>query len=208
MKSVTPVCELAFGLQGVPRTWAHSVLEDFKFMARSGASDTLAKGANFTTLQEWSFLVTTVGRRMYKVIAQISMHPLINSINGNCAYRDIDIEAQGTPGFSCEHAGCHAIFYTHQARALHAFRMHGTKNPHRLRVGREVFCLVCLKHFGSRERVINHLRRCKTCNLQSAISNPRITVEESIEIDKEEAEQFRSLQHKGCLLYTSPSPRD
>jgi hypothetical protein len=76
-----------------------------------------------------------------------------------------------------------------------------------LNVGLEVHCVVCLKMFWDRERVINHLRyRSKPCRDWHLQHTPHLSQNEADEIDASLAQHNRALQSGGQRRHKATKP--
>ena len=90
--------------------------------------------------------------------------------------------------------------------ALHRFRKHGIKNVWRSYVN-ITHCLVCLKEFGSRERVINHVRfKSKVCQNQLYLRGPLLSEDEASNLDQADATLNVKLYSKGQRRHHVSSP--
>ena len=89
----------------------------------------------------------------------------------------------------------------------HMFAKHGVKNPMRRYVGDEKHCVFCLKHFWTRERLINiHLRRSKVCRNMHLMNEPPLSELESEEFDKLDRMLHKDLQHSGHRRHKAKLP--
>ena len=79
--------------------------------------------------------------------------------------------------------------------SLHLYKAHRIKNVVRRYIGSEVHCIVCLKQFWTRERLVNHVRfRSCVCRDWHMKHPPKYTCDEAHAFDRACAEQNRALQ--------------
>ena len=71
----------------------------------------------------------------------------------------------------------------------------------------EVHCLVCLRLFWTRERVINHIRyRSEVCRHEYAVDPPPLSCAEADELDLAESAANRDLSHRGSRRHKAVKP--
>ena len=93
----------------------------------------------------------------------------------------------------------------YKALAMHKFKSHGIKAfERRYAIGTQ--CTVCLLDFWSRERLINHIKRCKACNENLLMRPPWITSEEADELDAAEASRLLKLKSQGLRRHAATKP--
>ena len=210
IKQVVMVTDLVFALQHVKKSWAHVVFSDLHMIAMLNVHPSFSSGALFTSLVEWASHVATIGKKFFKVIAQISLHPLLNvplvgDRVGAVGHASLALGEGGVYLHPC--TMCEKSFPTLQKMTLHAFKTHGVKNIYRQYVGPNWHCLVCMKMFWSRERVVNHIRyRSKICRNQMLTKPPPYTSEQADAFDLEEAKVNRELSHRGSRRHKAVKP--
>ena len=104
---------------------------------------------------------------------------------------------------------CEKSFPSLQMMTLHASEAHGVKNIYRQYVGPNWHCLVCMKMFWRRERVVNHIRyHSKVCRNHLLTKPPRLpyTSEQADAFDSGVAKDNRDLHHKGCRRHKAVLP--
>ena len=208
-KQVTAVCDLVFSTQFMKNTWAASVLDDLKVFSFLELHSFFTPGQAYSSLEEWrrEFLELSIGQAR-KIISVSCAHPLINLPRelgedelGNSGLVDLDPTTRSL----CDI--CQRAFPTAQALSVHMFKAHGKKSVWRQYVGEELHCIVCLKMFWSRERVVNHIRyRSKICRDQLGLCPPPYTQEEADMFDRAVAQDNRALHHVGNRRHKVVSP--
>ena len=199
VKSTLPVIALAFSLQHVKNTWACCVLEDLRILSIFSGCQVMGRGSAFVNLEQWHGLISGIGAGIYKCVAKACCNPLCNSMY------DKPAPIPEAKHFQCDE--CESTFSSSQSLSVHMFRAHGTKNMFRRYVGNETHCIVCMKMFWTRERVVNHVRYrsnvCKEYHLQFA---PYFSQEQADQYDAVEAKSNRDLQHSGHRRHKAQKP--
>ena len=194
----------------MPKSWAHEVFCDFQHIAKLGVHESFSSGASFSTLEEWAKQVALIGKKFHKVIGKISANPLLNIplVGEDQVPVGLSSLALGEGGIYMHPCTvCEKSFPTLQKMTLHAFKTHGVKNIYRQYVGSNWHCLVCMKMFWSRERVVNHIRyRSKVCRTQMLTNPPPYTPEQADDFDLEEAKSNRELSHRGSRRHKAVKP--
>ena len=145
-------------------------------------------------------LIVECGSKFYKMASRACKQPLCNAICDRMMPAQPSIK-----DFHCPH--CVACFATHQSLMLHTFKAHNIKNVFRRYVGMESHCVVCLKMFWTRERVVNHIRyRSKVCREWHLKHEPYFSQEQADGFDSECMELNRSLQAVGCRRHKAAKP--
>ena len=86
---------------------------------------------------------------------------------------------------------------TPQQLALHRFKAHGAKHAIRTYVN-TTFCVVCLREFWCRDRLLNHLRyRSKTCYNNIVLRGPVLSIAEADIFDAAEHVKNAKLSKMG-----------
>ena len=199
LKAVEHLSSIALSMQHVPKSWANCVLEDLKLLSSFSGVDTLKRGASFTKLEQWQALVLEVGKGFYKCVAEACRHPLCNVVFDNPA------QIPSTRPYLCD--TCPSTFASHQSLCVHQCKAHGIKNICRRYVGSEIHCVVCMKLFWNRERVVNHVRyRSKICRDWHFQFPPYYTQGQADEFDDAEAKPNRDLHHVGSRRHKASRP--
>ena len=212
LKRVTIVTDLVFAIQHVKKTWAHVVFSDLRLIASLDIHPALTAGMSFVSLEQWAIHVTSIGKKFYNIISKISLHPLLNEPlvdNKGDADGHVDSAQFLGPDGVYMHPCivCTKSFPSLQSLSLHAFKAHGVKNQCRQYVGAEWHCLVCMKMFWSRERVVNHLRyRSTVCRNHRMINPPPYSTEQADVFDLEEAKSNREMHHRGSRRHKAMKP--
>ena len=108
----------------------------------------------------------------------------------------------------CTEPGCTNVEDSYQQHKLHLFSAHGIKDP----IGRYVsgtHCVICLKDFHTRVRIINHHKhRSKIC-ADKLLTTREIflSVEEAKELDIAERARNRELAHIGRRSHFAKIPQ-
>ena len=107
-----------------------------------------------------------------------------------------DIAAGPTLAFSsC--FDCGLQFGSPQQLSLHRFKAHGAKHAIRTYVN-TTFCVVCLREFWCRDRLLNHLRyRSKTCYNNIVLRGPVLSIAEADIFDAAEHVKNAKLSKMG-----------
>lgn len=103
------------------------------------------------------------------------------------------VDAASDVEWKCQECG--KVMPTHQAWASHRFRSHGIKSG-LSRWCWSVHCLVCLKWYHSRERLMKHLKASTGCALLTIANVPPMNEEQEKECDEEE--RARRKRKKAC----------
>ena len=107
----------------------------------------------------------------------------------------------------CGFDGCTYACMTKQQLHLHEFKIHSIKCRWKLYVGNCTHCTVCLKFFGSRERVLNHVRyRSSVCRHNLLVRGNVWTPQDIDAMDLEEAESNASLARAGKRRHAVDAP--
>ena len=92
---------------------------------------------------------------------------------------------------------CGKTFATRQKMALRRFKAHGLKDKIRLYTS-TTHCVICLKEFWSRERLLDHLKvRAAGCRARLLMRDPVLSATEAQAVDDELKSSFVSLRKKG-----------
>jgi len=98
---------------------------------------------------------------------------------------------------------------SYQQFSMHQFKAHGIKDDIRLYVGggfTPATCRVCLKHFHTRERILNHVKKSKVCRINAFFRGPVYTQKEAEELDASLQEENRNLQRAGFRRHVAKEP--
>ena len=140
------------------------------------------------------------GKKIYKIIARACRQPLCNVICDRTMLAQPSIK-----DFHCAH--CVSSFATHQSLMLHLFKVHNIRNVIQRCVGMETHCIVCLKMFRTRERVVNHVRyRSKPCRDWHLKYEPYFSQEQADGFDADCMEFNRTLQAKCYRGHKAATP--
>jgi len=204
-KQVTILLDLVYATQGHKKSWSKSVLRDLALVSMLELHPLLSQGKDFCTLQEWASHIAKY-RNFRKVIAKVCAHGLLNiSEEANECALGPPLSGPCLRPLACEH--CFRVFFSPQALAAHRSRVHGAKSIWRRYVRSEVHCLVCLRLFWTRERVINHIRyRSEVCRHEYAVDPPPLSCAEADELDLAESAANRDLSHRGSRRHKAVKP--
>ena len=189
-KAPVDLLSLITDLIVVPNGWTQSVADDLKWLC---LSEDFTKRIG-QSLPEWIGFM-----RESPKLFRTRVHKF-----ARCGFANICLTSERKsacdevtdPTFCCN--TCDAKFGTCQQLSLHMFKKHGITNMWRLYVGDFVHCPICLKHFWSRERLLNHIRyRSKICKRNLLIRGPIINEVQAIAIDEAEAAGHVKLMHSG-----------
>ena len=140
------------------------------------------------------------GSNFYKIVWRACKQPLCNVVCDRMMPAQPSIK-----DFHCSQ--CVSCFATHQSLMLHMFKVHNLKNLVRRYVGMETHCVVCLKMFWTRERVLNHVRyRSKPCREWHLKFEPYVSQEQADGFDADCMEFNRILQSKGSRRHKAATP--
>ena len=67
-------------------------------------------------------------------------------------------------------------------------------------------CPICLLEFWSRERVINHAKKCKVCNENILMTPPILTQDQADAVDEMELKRFKALKARGLRRHAAVEP--
>ena len=212
-KQVSTLLDLVFDTQGHKKGWSKAVFSDLVTLANLSIHPALDPGKHFSSLAEWSVFFSTFSkRRLRQVVATACGHPLLqemdNRDSGNVGFGVAgghDLGGTGCRPLACDRCG--RLFLSPQARAAHCSRAHGVKSIWRRYVGAEVHCIVCMRMFWTRERLVNHIRyRSEICRHQLAIHPPPMSEAEADELDRMDLLENRSLHHCGSRRHKAAKP--
>ena len=96
--------------------------------------------------------------------------------------------------FQCEF--CNVVKPSLKEINLHKFLCHGIKNPMFLYVDSSV-CPICLVEHHTRERVITHIKKAKTCHAILLNRGPILSIYQAEELDSLEKEMQVGLFKRG-----------
>ena len=109
--------------------------------------------------------------------------------------------------FKCNRTDCIFEADTSQKLAIHMFKVHQVKSIWKNYLGDHVHCPICLKHFHTRERVLNHVRyRSEICRHNLVLRNRMWTDAEVSEFDACEADGHKSTQASGKRRHHAEAP--
>ena len=101
---------------------------------------------------------------------------------------------------------CGLKFGSAQQLALHRFKAHGVKHPIRTYVN-TTHCVVCLREFWVRERLINHLRyRSRVCHNNIVMRGPVLSHTEADFLDDNDKQANVRLSSMGKRRHTASKP--
>jgi len=196
-KSPPHILELIFASQGFHKGWAGSVHADLRWLT---LCNEYSQCYGFC-LKQWRDHFANNVHTHSRRIRQHCYSPVANIVSTSVEQPSLVGTA---PDSYCP--DCDKAFHSQQQLALHRFRTHGYKDPVRMSAP-FTFCLVCLREFHTRERVLNHLRyRSKTCKYNLMLKAPFLTEAEADSLDEECKEANVSLQHKGCRRHLAAQP--
>jgi len=168
--------------------WTHAILDDLKWLCVSPEFETCL-GFGFG---QWENYVRDNPKQFKHKVKKFSRTRIANIPNPGLN-KNID-PAPGS--FAC--TSCDKQFSTFQELCLHQFKSHGARNVWRQYVGYHVHCAVCLKHFWTRERLINHLRyRSKICKQNMILRGPACDEATACIIDECQRQDNVDLYSKG-----------
>jgi len=189
--------ELVLDMGELPQGWTRCVIGDLQWLAL--APDFSA--CDGFTLAQWADCIYDKPKRFKKLVLKFSKMRVANipahSDKTNC------IPVQPSVSFDCN--VCSASFSTFQKLSLHSFKAHGTKSIWRHFVSESHTCEVCLVHFHSRERLLNHIRyRSRICKFNMQIRGPLYGEERAAQLDAEAAKTHVSLYSQGSRSHAAP----
>ena len=130
------------------RSWYKAVANDFQWFANN---TTQLSDLNHLTV-EGMIGVALANPRAFRRRLNAAVADADNSAKAKWAIT----AAQKALGEKFPCPQCGLTFDSRQAAAVHAYKLHGTTRPIRRKVETH-FCVACLQHFGSIERVVCHL---------------------------------------------------
>ena len=180
------------------RSWIAAVRENITWLANHTAE-----------FEHWK------GKPFEEVCADAAARPGraragINKVKANPAYSDkllwattkshkaIDLR------FPC--ICCGQVFGTKQGLAVHAYKAHGLIRDVRFKIDTH-FCVACLQHFGSVERVVCHLREKSTrCLATYLVGMPDLSPEDCDQAQDAAAAEARACRAEGRKRHFASTP--
>ena len=188
-KAPSFVLNLILDLASIKVGWPTALLADLKWLCLSEfyskASYTFLNDACPTTcsdmsVHQWSMYFSVSVKKHDRRIKSWCVTPAANIVANwavNPAFRAIN-------DLFCD--SCDAVFQSSQQLMLHKFKKHGVKHPIRRYVD-STHCIICMKEFWSRERIMNHLKyKSAVCRLQLCTSPPCLSEEQAQVLDDAE----------------------
>ena len=190
--------DLILDLYHVHGSWTQCVVSDFKWLS---LCPHFAEQASFG-FGEWTEYVSSNCKRFKKHLAKFSKSRIANVvIQDNLPAQDTLVCA---PQFSC--TLCQKSFGTFQQQSLHSFKAHGIKSLWRLYVDVSCTCQVCMVHFHTRDRLLNHLRyRSKVCKYKMHLRGPVCSAEVALELDLASTKVNTGLYSQGLRNHAATS---
>ena len=179
--------------------WSLTVSKDLRWLT---ACEQFADCQGFSLVQ-WVGVVRDSPKRYKRFLNRFAKSPLANLCD-----KDEDVPRNVSKlGVAHECSMCDKSFASFQCLSLHMLKKHCVKNTWRHLVGYHTHCPVCLKHFWTRERLINHIRyRSRTCKYNMQLRGPIVTEEVACEIDALCAKQHCELGKLGKRRHFASEP--
>ena len=87
---------------------------------------------------------------------------------------------------------CQYSCATHQMLSVHSYSQHKIGCNMRNYVD-SVCCPICLRHFHTRENILNHCKKSRLCHINLLARGPTLTDDEAVILDSAERERNRML---------------
>lgn len=199
LKSPPSILEVAVlqSKQNFKKGWVHSLMGDLKWIT---ACDDFACGSNWNSLDQWvSFL-------------SVSPKSYLNKIKAFCKLPFANIPTQwATSNVLLDFSRplvcgiCGKVSYSNQAHSVHLASSHNIKCKFRCYVDGPT-CRICLKNFDTRERCLNHAKKCKVCRVNLLARGPVISIEEAEELDSSSCAAHQALYAAGKRRHFAAVP--
>ena len=179
-------------------SWAEAVMIDLQWLSIFPAF----RDMYGWSLQMWFSFVANDPRDYKRAVMKVCNAPFANLF----IYWALS-PSMSTGGGSHHCSACNMYFTTYQRLQLHKYKKHGIKCAER-RFIVSTQCVVCLKEFWSRERVLNHIRyRSNVCRENLMNSYAPLTHEQADELDEIELqENIREYSRKGFRRHAARIP--
>ena len=178
------------------KSWSEAVCDDLEWLCGFPMFD----ACRGKTMSEWIAMVAANAKAFKKKVMKVCKMPFAN-VMGNWATCKSLSDLGGT--FSC--ISCNKSFKSKQSLSLHKFKAHGIKSIER-RYVEGSRCPVCLLEMWTRERLLNHVKRCKTCNENLLMRPPVLTSEQADALDMLDRESFAALRAQGLRRHAAKKP--
>ena len=197
------VIDLCMDLAAIQVGWPAAVMADLKWISSSEKCAHLAEA----TFEDWAAEIKGNRKGFIGNIKKFSKLRYANTL-----IPPIEPNGGGPPSsseqpltFNC--TLCNFESDTCQKLAIHKFKVHKVKSVWGNYLGDHVHCPICLKHFHTRERVLNHVRyRSEICRHNLVLRNRMWTDAEVSEFDADDAESLTSTQASGKRRHHAEAP--
>ena len=179
------------------RGWTCSLLEDLRWLSLAPC---FADCYGFS-LSDWVDRIRVDGGAFHSQVHRFCKSPfatISTAVHKSVTLKDF------THSVSCQE--CHKVFYSFQALSLHRFKSHGLKNMMHKFID-VTHCIVCLREFWTRERVLNHVRyRSPLCRDNLIMRGPVLTESQADELDRLERPMHTDLYRRGHRRHNADRP--
>ena len=194
-KALDELLKIVHDLARVGIGWPVEVKRDLDWLC---TSKTYMAASN-RSFDDWAVYVSSNAKYSR---SKIKTHAKTRYANSYCP---IDRCANSQPiDHLCGIEECKYAADSKQKLALHQFKIDGIKSIWKLYVGDMLSCPICLKHFHTRERVLNHVRyRSEVCRHSMVLRDFKWTQNEIDAMDALDCDLNEGAQKSGKRRHTA-----